>query len=68
LNPKPSGEINFMLFACWTQRWRIEIVDGEVLNAAVVAKFEQGSVVGGFDCIDDIQICTFDGGKFEVVR
>ena len=40
LNPKPSGEMDFMLFACWSEGRRIEIVDGEVLNAAVVSKFE----------------------------
>ena len=68
LNPKSSGEIYFMLFACWAKGRSVEIIDGEILNAAIVAEFEQGSVVVGFGCIDDIQICTFDGGKFEVVR
>ena len=68
LNPKPSGEIYFMLFTCWSEGRRVEIIDGEILNAAVVAEFEQGSVVGRFGCVDDIQICTFDGGKFEIVR
>lgn len=68
LNPKSSGEVDFMLFACWSEGRRVEIIDGEILNAAVIAEFEQSSVVGGFGCVDDIQICTFDGGKFEVVR